>query len=85
MRILLVEDDEIMRISVQDRLEKYGWHVDAATDGKVAIEMLEQAAYQIEHSGAKIVLVSTAEQLAKFGSLRGIGIASTARAHGRWI
>ena len=54
MRILLVEDDEIMRISVQDRLEKYGWHVDAATDGKVAIEMLEQAAYQIVLSDVKM-------------------------------
>ena len=47
MRILLVEDDEIMRISVQDRLEKYGWHVDLATDGREAIKMLDRAGYQI--------------------------------------
>lgn len=47
MRILLVEDDEIMRISVQDRLEKYGWHVDIAIDGREAIKMLDHASYQL--------------------------------------
>ncbi len=54
MRILLVEDDEIMRISVQDRLEKYGWLVDAATDGRIAIEMLEKASYQLILSDVKM-------------------------------
>ena len=54
MRILLVEDDEIMRISLQDRLEKYGWQVDAVIDGKAAIEMLEQAAYQLILSDVKM-------------------------------
>ena len=29
-RILLAEDDEIMRISISDRLKKYGWQVDEA-------------------------------------------------------
>ena len=54
MRILLVEDDEIMRISVQDRLEKYGWQVDAASDGKIAVDMLERASYQIVLSDVKM-------------------------------
>ena len=54
MRILLVEDDEIMRISVQDRLEKYGWHVDAAIDGKVAVDMLEHTGYQLVLSDVKM-------------------------------
>jgi two-component system response regulator AtoC len=54
MRILLVEDDEIMRISVQDRLEKYGWLVDAASDGKIAVDMLERASYQIVLSDVKM-------------------------------
>jgi len=54
MRILLVEDDEIMRISVQDRLQKYGWHVDAATDGKGAVEMLEQVGYQLVLSDVRM-------------------------------
>ncbi len=54
MRILLVEDDEIMRISVQDRLEKYGWNVDAAIDGKGAVEMLEQAGYQLVLSDVRM-------------------------------
>ncbi|MBW2660168.1 MAG: response regulator, partial [Deltaproteobacteria bacterium] len=32
-RILLAEDDEIMRISVYDRLNKNQWQVDEAEDG----------------------------------------------------
>ena len=54
MRILLVEDDEIMRISVQDRLAKYGWQVDAASDGNIAVEMLERASYQLVLSDVKM-------------------------------
>lgn len=54
MRILLVEDDEIMRISLQDRLEKYGWQVDAVIDGKAAIEMLENNGYQLILSDVKM-------------------------------
>jgi len=54
MKILLVEDDEIMRISVQDRLERYGWDVDVATDGKVAVEMLDKAGYQLIISDVKM-------------------------------
>lgn len=47
IRILLVEDDEIMRISIQDRLQKYDWPVDVAIDGKEAIRMLDQGSYQL--------------------------------------
>ncbi len=46
-RILLVEDDEIMRISVQDRLEKYGWNVDIAINGNEAVKRLNDTGYQI--------------------------------------
>ena len=45
--ILLAEDDEIMRISVQDRLLREGWHVDAATNGQEAIDFLEQKTYHL--------------------------------------
>lgn len=46
-QILLVEDDEIMRISVQDRLLRENWRVDAATDGRAALAMLERKQYHL--------------------------------------
>ncbi len=46
-RILLAEDDEIMRITVQDRLEKNSWHVDAVQNGQDAVEKLEQHNYHL--------------------------------------
>lgn len=54
LRILLVEDDEIMRISVQDRLEKYKWHVEVATDGKEAADMLNRFSYQLVISDVRM-------------------------------
>ena len=41
-RILLAEDDDIMRITVQDRLEKHKWHVDAVHNGREAAERLKR-------------------------------------------
>jgi len=41
-RILLAEDDEIMRISIYDRLRKYGWQVDEARDGLEAMSLFEK-------------------------------------------
>jgi len=46
-RILLAEDDEIMRITVQDRLQKNKWHVDAVPNGKEAAERLEKENYHL--------------------------------------
>ena len=46
-RILLAEDDEIMRITVKDRLEKHRWHVDAVTNGKEASEQLKRENYHL--------------------------------------
>ena len=40
-RILLTEDDEIMRITLYDRLKANGWDVDAASDGKAALALIE--------------------------------------------
>lgn len=54
MRILLVEDDEIMRISVQDRLQKYNWRVDVAVDGREAIEMFDSTGYQLVLSDVRM-------------------------------
>ena len=46
-RILLAEDDEIMRITLQDRLERHKWHVDAVPNGKDAVERLETENYHL--------------------------------------
>jgi two-component system response regulator AtoC len=46
-RILLAEDDEIMRISVCDRLKKHGWQVDEAEDGRKAMNRCENHQYNL--------------------------------------
>lgn len=46
-RILLAEDDEIMRETLFDRLTKNGWQVDGAKDGKEAISLVEQNYYNL--------------------------------------
>ena len=46
-RILLAEDDEIMRITIQDRLKKNKWHVDAVPNGKEAVESLQKENYHL--------------------------------------
>lgn len=46
-RILLAEDDEIMRITLTDRLQKKGWQVDEAEDGKQALEKIKTEQYHV--------------------------------------
>jgi len=47
-RILLAEDDEIMRITLYDRLrKKKGWQVDDAENGTDALAMIEKNAYHL--------------------------------------
>jgi two-component system response regulator AtoC len=46
-RILLAEDDEIMRISIYDRLRKYGWQVDEAEDGLKAMALYAKNQYHL--------------------------------------
>ncbi|MBU1231842.1 MAG: response regulator, partial [Proteobacteria bacterium] len=46
-RILLAEDDEIMRISVYDRLKQFGWHVDQAENGLDAAKLLDKRDYHL--------------------------------------
>ena len=45
--ILLAEDDEIMRITLYDRLLAQGWDVDQAADGKEALTLIRQRPYQV--------------------------------------
>lgn len=46
-RILLAEDDEIMRETLYDRLTMNGWQVDGVADGKKALALINQNFYQI--------------------------------------
>jgi len=46
-RILLAEDDEIIRISVSDRLKQYGWLVDEAEDGLKAAARADRQKYNL--------------------------------------
>ena len=46
-KILLAEDDEIMRISVYDRLIQSGWQVDEAENGLEASRLLDKNNYQL--------------------------------------
>ena len=41
-RILLAEDDEIMRETLYDRLTMNGWQVDGVGDGKKALALVNQ-------------------------------------------
>ena len=47
IRIMLAEDDDIMRITIQDRLQKYGWQVDTATNGDEAMALLDRHSYRV--------------------------------------
>ncbi len=46
-RILLAEDDEIMRITIQDRLERQNWTVDTAVNGREALQKIKTSSYHI--------------------------------------
>lgn len=53
-RILLAEDDEIMRISVYDRLRQFGWHVDQVENGIDAAKMLDKKDYHLVISDVRM-------------------------------
>ena len=46
-RILLVEDDEIMRITILDRLLKEGWEVETAVNGAQALQLVKDSGFQL--------------------------------------
>ena len=47
VRILVAEDDEIMRITVEDHLRAQGWQVDTAANGSLALELIRNNSYQL--------------------------------------
>ena len=64
-RILLAEDDEIMRITIQDRLEKNRWHVDAVANGREAADRLKKENYHLVISDIRMPVLD-GWQLLKF-------------------
>jgi len=47
VRILVAEDEEIMRITVLDHLRAQGWQTDAAATGSQALELIKKNSYQL--------------------------------------
>ena len=45
--LLVVEDDELMRITVVDHLRDQGWQVDEADNGNAALEAIERQRYDL--------------------------------------
>ncbi len=62
-RILLAEDDEIMRITVQDRLERQGWIVDAAVNGQEALQKIQGSNFHIVVSDIRMPQLGGVELL----------------------
>ncbi|MEE4254385.1 MAG: sigma-54 dependent transcriptional regulator [Desulfuromusa sp.] len=46
-RILIAEDEEIMRVTVLDHLRHQGWQVDAAINGAEALELVKKNRYDL--------------------------------------
>lgn len=63
--ILLAEDDEIMRITVQDRLRKNNWHVDAVQNGREAAEQFKRKNYHLVISDIRMPGLDGRELLEK--------------------
>ena len=47
VRILVAEDEEIMRITVLDHLRDQGWQVDAAINGSEALALVKKNNYDL--------------------------------------
>ncbi len=63
VKILLAEDDEIMRVTLRDRLVKNGWRVDEVADGKEALVKLSRNIYKVVVSDIRMPRASGFELL----------------------
>ena len=55
-KILVAEDDDLMRITVKDRLEKDNWVIDAVHNGREAVDYLKKQQYQLVISDIRMPL-----------------------------
>ena len=70
IRILLAEDDEIMRISVSDRLKQFdNWQIDEVENGMDGVKMLEQNDYHLVISDIRMPGMDGMKLLAKIKEL----------------
>ena len=46
-RILVVDDEEILRMLITDTLEDFGFHIDEAEDGQVALAKMNEHDYDL--------------------------------------
>ncbi len=46
-RLLIVEDEPLLRVSISDALRKEGWYVDVAEDGVAGLASVEQGLYDV--------------------------------------
>ncbi|MCT6925710.1 MULTISPECIES: response regulator [Bacillales] len=46
-KILVVDDEEILRMLIRDTLEDMGYEIDEAEDGPSALQKLEEASYDV--------------------------------------
>jgi len=74
-RILLAEDEEIMRITIHDRLKKHNWDVDAVHNGVEAVKKLKQKNYHLIISDIRmpgldgLELLDTVRQTSPFSDI----------------
>lgn len=64
-RILVVDDEEIVRISCERILSPAGYRVDVTPDGRKALQMLEQNKYDLVLSDLKMPHMDGMEVLAE--------------------
>src|SRR3989338_666353 len=53
-KILLIEDDEIMRITVSDSMRKMGWSVTVAEDGLEGMNVIKNTIFDIVVSDVRL-------------------------------
>ncbi|MCB2180617.1 MAG: sigma-54 dependent transcriptional regulator [Desulfobulbaceae bacterium] len=68
-RILLAEDDEILRITLSDSLKKNGWIVDEASDGKEALSFIKKNTYKLVLSDIRMPGLDGQQLLTKIKDL----------------
>lgn len=67
--ILLAEDDEIMRITISDRLKQSGWQVDETDNGVKAADLIQRRQYHLIISDIRMPGMDGLQLLKKIQSL----------------
>ncbi len=68
-RLLVVEDEEILRITIMDHLLHQGWDVDEAENGLDALELVKKKSYDLIVSDIRMPGLDGEKLLAKVKQL----------------